>query len=339
MKDIKKIIGIVLVMGLLIAGFIFNKNSGSKEYEITRISYFEYFDTAIDISFYEEVENKEELESLVENRIKEVHEMTSSFDDYNNNGLYELNETGEVDNEELARLIEYAISYYEDYSVQFNIALGPIIDIWKESLTNCRELNKCEIPSEKDLEEAGEIDAASIVVDGSVIKINDTMKLDLGAISKGYLTDELTGLLKEQGYKYFLINAGGNVYGTTKPAGESYSVAVVDPIENSQSFITLSIENKSVVTSGDYERYFEVDNKRYNHLINTETLFPSTYHHSVTIVSDKSIDGDILSTMLFGLSYEEGIEIVEDLDGVDAIWYTTEKEIYKSSGIDNYEKK
>ncbi len=339
MKNFKMIVGMIVVLVLLLLGFMFGKNSGKQEYEITRISYFEYFDTAIDISLYEEVENKDDLESVVESRIKEIHEMTSSFNDYENHSLYELNEVGEVDNEELANLIEYAISYYEDYSVQFNIALGPVIDVWKESLTNCREFSKCELPSEEEFDNIGNVNASNITVSGSVVKIEEGMKVDLGAISKGYLTDELTKVLKDEGYEYFLINAGGNVYGTTKPDGESYSVAVVNPVENSESFITLNVLNKSVVTSGDYERYFEVDNIRYNHLINSETLFPSTLHHSVTIISDKSIDGDILSTMLFGLTYEEGLEIVESIDGVDAIWYSTNGEIYKSSGIDSYEKK
>ncbi|MFV0424281.1 MAG: FAD:protein FMN transferase [Bacilli bacterium] len=336
MKNKKNIIIIGIVVTILGMGFYFNRK---EEYQITKLTYFEYFDTIIEVSIYEEVEDKEELDDLVKNELIDIYEMTDAFNDHNNEGLYTLNKEGSVDNERLAGLIQYAIDYYNNYSNQFNIALAPVIDIWKEALEECNENNNCSAPSVEELENAGNINASDVIVDGSTVTIEEKMKIDLGAIAKGYCSDELVKLLKANGYEYFLINAGGNIYGTTKPDKVPYTVSVVDPVDTQSSFVIFNIENKSVVTSGDYERYFEVDGVRYSHLINNETLFPSNYFHSVTIISDKSIDGDILSTLLFNTTYEEGLEIVEKRDDIEAVWYTTSGEILKSSGIDSYEKK
>lgn len=336
MKNIKKVIISGVVVAMLALALYLNRDVN---YDITKFTYYQYFDTYIEVSIYEDVKDKDKLNEIVEARINEIYEMADGFNNHDVDGVYNLNNNGNASNKELASLMKYGISYYNDYSTQFNIALGPVIDIWKDALTDCNENMNCYVPSYEELKNSGNINSNDITIDGDEITIKPEMKIDLGAITKGYLADELKSLLEKEGYEHFIINAGGNIYASEKPNDEVFTVGVVNPIDNQSSFITLNIENKSIVTSGDYERYYEVDGVRYNHLINGETLFPSDYYHSVTIVSDKSIDGDILSTMLFGLEYEEGLEIVESIDGVDAVWYTTSGDIYKSSGIESYEKK
>lgn len=336
MKKFKKVIISGVIIAVLALMLYLNRDV---KYDITRLTYYQYFDTYIEVAVYEDVDDKDKLSETVETRIIEIYEMADGFNDHQANGVYNLNSDGTVSNKELAKLMEYGISYYNDYSIQFNIALGPVIDIWKKALTDCNEGGDCYVPTYDTLQNAGNINSNDITIDGEQITIKPDMKIDLGAITKGYLADELKTLLEDAGYKHFIINAGGNIYASEKPNDEIFAIGVVNPVDSQSSFITLSVENKSVVTSGDYERYYEVDGVRYNHLINGETLFPSTLYHSVTIVSDKSIDGDILSTMLFGLEYEEGLAIVESMDGVDAVWYTTAGEVHKSSGIKSYEKK
>ncbi len=336
MKNIKKVIISGVVVAMLALALYLNRDVN---YDITKFTYYQYFDTYIEVSIYEDVKDKDKLNEIVEARINEIYEMADGFNNHDVDGVYNLNNNGNASNKELASLMKYGISYYNDYSTQFNIALGPVIDIWKDALTDCNENMNCYVPSYEELKNSGNINSNDITIDGDEITIKPEMKIDLGAITKGYLADELKSLLEKEGYEHFIINAGGNIYASEKPNDEVFTVGVVNPIDNQSSFITLNIENKSIVTSGDYERYYEVDGVRYNHLINGETLFPSDYYHSVTIVSDKSIDGDILSTMLFGLEYEEGLEIVESIEGVDAVWYTTSGDIYKSSGIESYEKK
>ncbi len=334
MRNVKKVVGIILVVFVIGAGLYFNHE---KNIDVSKFSYYEYFDTFIEISIYEDV-NDESIEDKVRDRLSSLNEMADIFNDYESEGLYDLNANKRVDNEELAKVIQYSIDSYNNYSTQFNIALGPVIDIWKKALDDCNELGDCYVPTYEQLKSAGNTDANDIVVDGSVVEIQSDMKVDLGSVMKGYVSDEIANLLNEEGYEHFLINAGGNIYVTTKPSNENYSVGVVDPVNNSESFITFALENRVVVTSGDYERFYEVDGKRYSHLINSETLYPSTYFHSVTIICEKGIDGDILSTMLFGMEYEDGLELIESIEGADAIWYDTQGEVYKSSGIGQYEK-
>lgn len=334
MNKVYKLAISLLVIVLIITAMYFNKSDKS---DITKFSYYEYFDTLIDISIYDKVEDKEIVETLITNKLSEIDKMASMFVG-SGNGVYELNQNNTVDNEELSKLLTYAISYYNDYSNQFNIALGPVIGVWKDALEECNENNNCYVPTYETLQESGNINANDIVIDGSVVNIKDDMTIDLGGIAKGYFTDEVAKVLKENGYEHFLINAGGNIYGSSKANGDKFNISVVDPTDNTNSFINLYVKNKTVVTSGDYERFYEVDNVRYSHLINDETLYPSNYFRSVTIVCDKSIDGDILSTMLFNLEYEEGLKIIESMDGVEAVWYVDSGDVRKSSGIANYEK-
>lgn len=334
MKGIYKFGISLVVITVLLTTMYFSKNN---EYEITKFSYYEYFDTLIDVSIYDEINTENDIESLIDKRLSEIDKMSSMFIG-NGNGIYELNENNVVENEELARLLEYAIDYYNDYSNQFNIALGPVVSVWKKALDECNNNNNCYVPTYEELSNSGSTDANDIVIENNVITIKEDMLIDLGGIAKGYCTDEIIKLLNENGYEHFLINAGGNIYGSTKPNGEKFNISIVDPLDNTTSFINLYVKDKTVVTSGDYERFYEVDGKRYNHLINNETLYPSTEYKSVSVITSKSIDGDILSTMLFNLDYDQGIKIVESIDGVDAIWYVNDKDIRKSSGISNYEK-
>ena len=118
------------------------------------------------------------------------------------------------------------------------------------------------------------------------------------------------------------------------PIGK-YKVGLEEPFNTSSVYKTLSVENTSIVTSGSYQRYYEVDGKNYNHIINPKTLFPDNYTKSVTVVTKDSGYADILSTYLFLLPIDDGIELVNSLDGVEAIWYNDE--IYYSEGFMQYE--
>lgn len=332
----KKIITASIVAVMLIAGgyYIFNDK---EDVEITKYTYFEYFDTIIDVSFYEEVD--EEMEEKIENRLSEIHDLTNNFEASEANGIYDLNNDLEIAyNEEIAGILEYAIDYYNDYSVEFNVALGPVIDVWKTYLNDCNENSVCELPSDSELEEASNnIDPNNIEISEKLIKIEEEMKVDLGGIAKGHAADEVSVLLKDNDYRHYLINAGGNIITTTKPTSEKFIISIIDPVDNTNTFITLYVEDAAVVTSGDYERYYEVDDVRYSHLISPTTLYPATNFHSVSVVAKTSMEADIWTTTLFNLDYETGLALVEDDENVEAIWYDTDGNIYKSSGIENYE--
>ncbi len=336
MKNRKMII-IVVVITLLLFGLYKVFFITEKNFEVSSKTYYDFFDTRVSVSIYSDDSVDETIFSDIENRLSEIDEIASSHQ-FSKNNVSDLNQNNRVDyNQDLENLLQAGIDTYNNYSTQFNISFGEVIDIWKGYLDDCNQLNKCLLPSDEELKNASLNTNPNDITIGTEITIKEGMKLDLGAITKGYATDQIAKLLESNGFKHFLIDAGGNVYGTIKPNQVKFKVGIVDPENSTETFTILNIEDKSVVTSGDYERYFEVDDVRYSHLINTETLYPSTYFKSVSIISDKSIDGDIWSTMIFNLPYEDGIKLVESRDDIEAIWYVSSEEVYKSSGVSDYE--
>lgn len=331
------VVAILVFLGIgatLVAKFNNGVDSKDVKYKYT---FTEYFDTKINLVFYENVDD--DISLIVEERLREIHDLTNIFD--SNSNLSSLNSIKEIDyNKELADILSYSIDYYNDYSHEFNIALGPVVDVWKKQLDLCEYSNVCELPSDEEIFMASKnIDPNNIEITKHTISIMDDMKIDLGSVAKGYAADEVAKLLKKNGYKHFLINAGGNIIVTTKPNSNPYIISIIDPTDTSKSFMNLKLTNKAVVTSGDYVRFFTVEDKRYSHLISTKTLYPSTNFRSVTVITNSSMKADIWSTMLFGMSYEDGKKLVESEQDLEVVWYVNTDTIYKSSGVSKYEEK
>ena len=163
-------------------------------------------------------------------------------------------------------------------------------------------------------------------------------KLDVGGIAKGYAADEVVKILKEYHIQSGLINLGGNVFAfENKPTNENWNIGIQNPFDiRGECVGVVSVSNKSVVTSGNYERYFINNGKRFHHIMNPLTGNPSENGViSATIISDYSIDGDALSTCAFVMGIEEGLKLAESIKGVDALFITENKKIYTTSGIKN----
>ena len=163
------------------------------------------------------------------------------------------------------------------------------------------------------------------------------MGLDLGAIAKGYIADKMKEFLISKGVKSAIIDLGGNVLCVGKrPDNKPFRIGIQRPFAGrSETVATVEIEDKSVVSSGIYERYFEKNGTLYHHILNPKTGYP--YENdlvSVTIISDKSVDGDGLSTSCFALGLEEGMALVESLDGIHAVFITADGELYLTKGLE-----
>jgi thiamine biosynthesis lipoprotein len=162
------------------------------------------------------------------------------------------------------------------------------------------------------------------------------MGIDLGGIAKGYAADISVDYLMEQGVDYGIINFGGNVYAFgEKYDSESWRIGIQAPGENRGSYVGIAeIRDKAVVTSGKYERYFVQDGVRYHHILSTEDGYPVRNGlASVTVITDRSLDADALSTLLFTLGLEEGIRRAEELEDVEAVFLTEEKIVYTTGGL------
>ena len=269
------------------------------------------------------------------------HKLTDRFNEYPEiNNIYYINnhpdEWIKVE-KNLLDLIEYGKLAYEISFGKFNIALGSVIDVWHEYRTKEEGL-----PTSNELEEANKytsIDNIEIDEENKRIKIKEGTVLDLGGIAKGYATEVVSQHLESKDVTKYLINAGGNIkVGLGPRENNTWRVGIEEPVKDDRGiYKILNVKNVAVVTSGGYERFYEYGGKIYHHIINPGTLYPSKYMKSVTIITPDSAYADILSTTLFNMSVEEGMEFIKMRDDVEAIWYVDKDNIYYSEGIDKYE--
>ena len=231
--------------------------------------------------------------------------------------------------DDLAELISEGLDYSELSKGAFDIAIEPLTSLWdftaedpqvpKDSLIQAA-LPKCDyhnISVDKDKNEI-------------TLKTDDTA-IELGAIAKGYIADRLKDYLISQNVKSAIINLGGNVLCIGgKPDNSAFKIGIQKPFaDRSETIAVMDIRDKSVVSSGIYERCFEQDGILYHHLLNPKTGYPyDTGLIAVTIISDKSVDGDALSTTCFALGLEDGMKLAESLDDVQAFFVTSDYEIH-----------
>lgn len=236
-------------------------------------------------------------------------------------------------------VLKTALKYSALSQGAFDVTVGPLDKAWGIYTNNPRILSQEEVVRLKKL------------VDYTDIEVNDadnTARLkragqvvDLGAIAKGYAGDEVINVFKKYGIKSAFVNLGGNVVTLgSKPDGTPWKIGIKDPrpaAEGDQIGV-LQVDNKSVVTSGDYERYVIKNNVRYHHILDPRTGYPSKSGLiSVTIVANISIDADALSTSVFILGLDKGMALIRSLQGVDAIMITEDKQIVITPGIkDNF---
>jgi len=165
------------------------------------------------------------------------------------------------------------------------------------------------------------------------------MSLDLGGIAKGYAADKIAEFLIENNINKALISLGGNIFALgSNEIDEPWKVGIKNPFSDESEIIGyVKVTNKSVVTSGIYERYFIEDNKRYHHILNPFTGYP--YENDifgVTIISDKSVDGDALSTIAFSYGIKKGLDFINSMENVEAIFISKNKEIFITDTLNNF---
>jgi len=171
--------------------------------------------------------------------------------------------------------------------------------------------------------------------DRSVFLQQPGMEIDLGAIAKGYIADRVQAFLRQQGVQQALINLGGNVQTLGSPPHEpqGWGIGLKKPFGRDDELLgVLQVQGKSVVTSGIYERYFELDGRCWHHIFDPQTGYPLDNELlSVTVISDRSIDGDIYTTLLFGMGVEQGLAYLADQPDIDAVFVTRDRQIICSS--------
>lgn len=231
-------------------------------------------------------------------------------------------------------VIKKSLYYSEISNDTFDISIGPVIDLWGIGT------DRAKLPSDKEIDNLLPlVNYKDILLnneDSSVKLAKEGMKINLGGIAKGYAADKIYYYLKSQNVDSAIINLGGNIFALgSKDNNEPFSIGIQDPtMPRGNSIGNVKVSDTSIVTSGIYERYLEKNNKIYHHMLNPHNGYPFENNlSSVTIISDKSINCDALSTTALGLGHVKGLELIESLDNVDAIFITKDKKIYLSSNL------
>jgi thiamine biosynthesis lipoprotein len=234
---------------------------------------------------------------------------------------------------ELIAVLDQALAYAALSQGAFDPTVGPLVQRWAIGSEHPR------IPEAAEIDEAlSLINWQDVVIDrdsASVFLRRSGMALDLGAIAKGYAADALVEILQAARITGAIIDLGGNIFAYgVKQQDLSWSIGVQNPLDSRGTYLgVLSVRNKSVVTSGVYERYAEINGKRYHHILSTKDGYPvSNGLLSVTIIADRSIDADALSTTVFAMGYEKSHSLVESLDHAEALFIFEDTHIQGTPG-------
>jgi thiamine biosynthesis lipoprotein len=331
----KKLLLIIISLLILISACSNENNSGYTKYSY---EFLGTFDTVIQIMGY--AKNTDEFEVMAEickDRFIELNKLYDIYHDYDGiNNIKSINDNAGIKpvevQQEIIDLLVFSKEWHGKTNGKCNIAMGSVLSIWhdyRDKGINSPE--KAEIPPLEMLKEAMKFtDINKVIINddnNSVYLEEKNMRLDVGAIAKGYATEIVANELINKGYTSFIISSGGNVRTVGEPMDRSrkkWGIGIQDPDgnpndPNEPSLDILYINDQSLVTSGDYQRQYEVDGKMYHHLIDPDTLMPAEYFRSVSIVANDSGIADFMSTTIFLTPYEEGRRLLETL-GIDAVW-------------------
>jgi thiamine biosynthesis lipoprotein len=237
--------------------------------------------------------------------------------------------------EDVIEILETALRYAEISDGAFDPTVGPLVKLWGIGTEEPRLPGQDEIDAVLPL-----INWRNVRIDkqtSTVFLTRSGMALDLGAIAKGYAADEAVKIIRKRRIPRAIIDLGGNIFTYGVKADSSpWRVGIQEPSGGLRgSYIGIvEVRNKTMVTSGVYERYFEVDGKRYHHILSTRDGYPvENQLLSVTIITDRSIDADALSTGIFALGYEKGKALAESLENVEVLFVFEDFSVRGTSGI------
>lgn len=312
------------------------EEGGQKRYEASFLTLFDTVTTMVGYADSQETFTAQAQQ--IHDELLEYHQLYDIYNDYDGmNNLKTVNDNAgiapvEVD-ARILDMLEFSRELYEETGGRVNVAMGGVLSLWHDAReAGIEDPANAYLPDQDALEEAARhADWSNVVIDeeaGTVYLADPDMSLDVGAIAKGYAVERVC----ETAPAGMLISVGGNVRATgPKPDGSPWVVGIENP-DGGDFLHTLYVEDSSVVTSGDYQRYYLVDGQCYHHIIDPDTLYPATRWRSVSILCADSGIADGLSTALFTLSQEDGQKLLDAFDA-EALWMTQDGELLYSPGF------
>lgn len=314
-------------------------------------SYYEYFDT-VSVIFSYRGDSSDTFSAhceAVSSLLEEYHRLFDIYYEYAGiNNLKTINKNaGKTPVKVDPKLIDFLLYAKEIYTLtggKTNVAMGAVLRLWHTAREDgIAAPESAYLPDEAALAEAAShTDIEKIVIDreaGTVFLSDPDMSLDVGALGKGYATERAAELLIARGATSYVLNIGGNIRTIgAKVTGDGWITGITNPDKTSEeSFVCrVVIKNTSLVTSGDYERYYTVDGVNYHHVIDPATNMPARYFSSVSVFTPDSALADALSTALFCMSYEDGLAMIHTISNVQVIWVTPEGEILMTDDVPLY---
>ena len=323
----KRLTALILVLSCLALGLCGCRAEEKKE---SAVGF--YLDTVITLTAY--VQDVSVLEDALKEcgRYENLLSRTVEGSD-----VWKLNHAGGEPvrvSEDTLRILEAARQISEDSGGAFDVTIAPVSTMW--DFTSGAAV----LPDAGALSLAAEkVDYTRVVVDGDRVTLPEGMMIDLGGIAKGYIADAVKGYLVKRGVKSGILSFGGNIVAIgKKPDGSPWKVGIQDIDKPTGAYmLVVRSEGGSVVTSGIYERGFELDGTYYHHILDTKTGWPVQNElASVTILSEDSMLGDALATAAFALGTERGTALIESIDGVEALFIARDRSITGTSGAQDY---
>lgn len=341
----KKVFLIILSLVFMLS-FSSCAQSNSQSYSK---DFLDLFDTASSITAQDT--SKEAFNSHFDAVYNELQEYSQLYDIYNSYGdtvnLKYINENAAKApvkaDEKIIDLLLWGKEAYEISGGRVNIAMGSVLSEWHDAREYASENPENAYLPDMDVlrEKAQHTDINDLVIDeqnSTVYFADPEMSIDAGAVAKGYIADKICKFITENNiWQSAIINLGGNVKTLgfkNGVLGTPFNIGIENPQGGYIAVVSVA-DGKSVVTSGDYQRYYTVDGKRYCHIISPETLMPAQGIQSVSVVSDNSALADVLSTTMFQMSPQDALDFLKNFSGCEAVIMDSSGELYYSDGFED----
>jgi thiamine biosynthesis lipoprotein len=330
-----KLARMLIIICISIAAVVALTGCGSSKSKSAQSGSYYIFDTIVTVKVYADdvtEQHYEAIENLLE-RIDQAmnrHEKGSEVDQVNKQaGIQAVPVSVET-----FMVVQKALAYATLSEGRFDPTIGPVVDLWGIGSDHAQ------VPDDATLAQKLQLvnykDIMMNQAEQTIMLTRPGMSIDLGAIAKGYAADQVAQYLRSQGFESAMIDLGGNILAMGgKPNQDFWTIGMQNPESPRGDTIgTFRVTNKTVVSSGAYERFFIQDGVRYHHIMDSSTGYPiSNNLSSVTIITEHSIDADALSTTAFAMGLAEGLSFVESQPGVEAFFITHDHIVYTTSGI------
>jgi FAD:protein FMN transferase len=324
----KKVYFILVIIVFFIIGYFAADKQNKENVPIIRSKIL--LGTIVEIQIRDSDNQKaEEVISNAFNEIQRIDKLLSLYD--SESPVCKINSSRDsiihVD-EEVFRLMQKCDLFWQLSSGSFDISIGSVISIWGFGKGNPA------IPSHEEITKALENSGWEYVgfPDKNKLKKPGGVKFDFGAVAAGYAADKAIEVIAKSGITNALVNTGGEIRGI----GDDWTIGIQHPRIGGLLLEKIKLHGKAVATSGDYKQYFEVNGKRYHHIINPKNGFPAQDCQSVTVIANNNLTADALATGIFVLGPAKGLELAESLEDVEAYIVDSSGQILQSSGFKKF---